>query len=247
MRYVVLSLILAGSVLAADGDPVVTWTPGCLAKIYVCGKAEVAEGRDIKTGPAWPIKSLPDSPAETLMLQNIPAVEPPAPSEMFAKNIPANYLLPKSKLLTGGVNFYAVEFEGYYLAPIDGIYTFSVESDDPVTIFVEGKQVAINEFAANPSLGRKSTDADWWHKDLLNDPQVKIETALTQGSVRMSPNRYYHVVILNMQQWYSVTRERYNGVLIMARDFNRGAFFKAFINTPDGKTSSLSLSLPQVK
>lgn len=244
----ILCALLAASAWAADGDQVVTWSPGCLAKIYVCGKAEVAEGRDVRPGPSWPIKALPDSPAETQMLTALPAVDFPPGPDVFAKMLPPPYLVTKSKVLTGGVNFYAVEFEGYFLSTSEGTYTFSAETDDPVEIYLEGNAVAKHDFSANPNYGKKSRRGDdWWHKDWMLDPGLKPETAVAQGSVRLAPNRYYHVVLLNRQQWYPATGERSNDQHMLARDFNRGAFFKAFVNTPDGKTAPLALALPQVR
>lgn len=250
MRHVLLALGCCATLAGGDADTVVTWVPGCLAKIYVCGTAEIRDGKEVKAGPAWPIKALPDSPAEVLLLTSVPTVEPPSAVELFTKSAPTNVLLSKSKTIPG-VNFYAVEFEGYLLAPIEGVYAVAAASDDPLEIYVEGKLIAKGDSSADPNQGRMfSSD----RTDAVSIDQVKgvdpptIAMHAVQGSVKLAPNRYYHVSVVNRQQWFPASKY-FNGTYntYLSRDMNRGACFKAWMTTPDNKTAPLQLHLPQAK
>ncbi len=249
MRHALLVLGCCTLLAAGDADPVVTWVPGCLAKVYACGTAEVGNGQEVKPGAGWPIKALPDSPGEVLLLPAVPTVESPTAVDLFIKTAPTNVLLPKSKMLAG-VNFYAVEFEGYYLAASEGVYAIAAASDDPLEIYVEGKLIAKDETFADPNKGRMYHERDWVKTEVIKgtDPPTMATHAL-HGSVKLSPNRYYHVVIVNRQQWYPASRVYLAGSTdsYFARDLNRGAYFKAWATTPDNKTTPLQLYLPQAK
>ncbi len=233
---------------AADTDATVSWAPGCLAKIYLCGKAEVPEGNEVRAGSAWPIKALPDAPAEVLQLPNLPQVDAPPASDLANKGTESNPLVvSKKRVLDLSTNFYAVEFEGYYLSTTDGVYTIAVTSDDPVELFVEGKSLLKSDVSANPNLGRVGQYGDYWAADKLNSPNLLPETTAVQASLRLAPNRYYHVVVLARQQWYRTSKLTYGNHPFNARDLNRGAVLRSTICTPDGKTAPLSLFLPTAK
>ena len=240
-----LTLVQLGAV---ENDATVSWVPGCTAKIYLCGKAEVPEGNEVRAGSAWPIRALPDAPAEVLQLPNLPQVDAPPASDLANKSAESNPLVvSKKRVLDLSTNFYAVEFEGYYLSMAEGVYTIAVNSDDPVELFVEGKSLLKSDFSANPNLGRVGQSNDGWQSDKLANPNLLPETVSVQASLRLAPNRYYHVVLLARQQWYRTSKLVYSGYPFFSRDLNRCAVLRTTICAPDGKTTPLSLSLPVAK
>lgn len=234
-RYL-LALSLALPLYAADE---VTYEPGCLAKIYVIGRVmgdanELPDGSDKENLKLWPIVSLPDSPAETLRLNGLPAVTA-VPADANNGGHP-NALVRSRTGILRDANYYAVEFEGWFKADQDGVYTISVQSDDPVEIYVEGKSVAKSTFTA-----------DWTRKSYT----LPAQSGSGQGSMKLAKDRWYHTAIIAKQRWgrsylnadypwnQKVGIEMREGV-----NSNRGASFKAFLNTPDGVTTPLALMLP---
>jgi hypothetical protein len=147
-----------------------------------------------------------------------------------------------------GANFYAVEFEGYLQTTASGIHTIGIISDDPVELFVEGKSILKSDTAASPIAGpSQRAETQYWEKDKLEDqPTLAASTTASQGSFNVSPNKWYHVVILAKQRWYPASAQNHYGN-VYTSDLNRGAVFRATLTTPDMKSGPLLLQLPVVK
>lgn len=251
----ILLAILPVCAHAGDSDQPVTWSPGCLAKVYLCGSIDTREypSPDFdKVDPAklWPDQKLPEGPAETIQLTTLPEVEPPALKDYLKQNeLQSNVLMPQSRSLSSRVHFYAIEFEGYLFAGDAGIYTITVQSDDPVEVFVEGRPVAKQEAWADPRLRFTGQRGDSFTQEFCTSSLLKPTTFSCQGAFRCSPNRYYHVAIIARQLWLPISPAWFNGAdkLIPSRNLNRGAVFKAMLNRPDGTTGPIPLQLPKVK
>lgn len=256
-RTLALVALLAVNVIAEE---TVAFQPGLLAKIYVCGKypeESIADWDKIKLDVAdWPIKALPDAPAEIQRLRELPEVEPTSLEAIFTKRADPNYLVPTKSGIMRGVNFYAVEFEGYYFAAQEGLYTVTVTSDDPVDVFIEGKLVLRSEFAANPIEGPTNR----LDRCLWNSPWNKMppfgSIATKQATFRCSPNRYYHVLLVCRQRWYAASRRSASGgenpnpewnYGVTTCDLNRGAVLKVVLATPDNKSGPMALQLPVLR
>jgi hypothetical protein len=231
----ILSLLAVAVPLTAAE---VTYEPGCLAKIYVVGRVvgdanEVPPGTDKDNQKLWPITALPDSPAETLKLSALPAVDVVASDPNNGGN--PNTLVRSRSGILRDVNYYAVEFEGWFKAEQDGIYTLSVQSDDPVEVYVEGKAILRSTFVA-----------DWTRTSY----ELPLQSGSAQGSMKLAKDRWYHVALIAKQRWAkSLVHSGWRGHQ-REREWNenvnsnRGASFKAFLNPPTGSTMPLALSLP---
>ena len=220
MRILAISFmsLLIGSLSAADA---VTYTPGCMAKIYVIGRAPNPGSPDSPDNKQmWPIRALPDTPSETLHLSGGPDIET-NPADSANKGFP-NYLVRSELGILNGVHFYAVEFEGWVLAKVDGIYTISTQSDDPVEVFIEGKAMIRSDFTANPL----SCSAN--------------ELGTGQCSVKLAGGKWYHVSIIARQQWWG-TAQSYNGGV---NKTNCGAHLKVWLAMPGGEASIIPLCWP---
>ena len=183
--------------LAAEDQ--VQFQPGVLAKVYACGafsgKLWWQEYKD--TSNLWPIDKLPDSPGEILRLKELPIVDATPLPQLAKDGIPSYLVNPKTGILRG-VNFYAVEFEGYFSAPIEGVYTLVITSDDPIEVFIEGKSVCKSDYAADPIYGPTLTGQDRGGNpngsvvavDQGADPRLKAYSATIQASLRLAPNKW---------------------------------------------------------
>ena len=244
------SLMIGG---AAVAEETVQFQPGVLAKIYACGRlpaeTPLAWNKAPVDVPEWPIKALPDSPVEVLRLKELPLVDATSMNEIANKKGEPSRLVASKADVLRGCHFYAVEFEGYYLSPLDGVYTIGVTSDDPVTVFIEGKQVLSSEFVASMIHGPGINDREPnnWQVDKLDDPRLVPSVSTAQGSVHLAPNKYYHVLILARQRWLPASRAFNSNTWIFTSDLNRGAVFRTVLTTPDGKTGPLPLALPVTK
>lgn len=253
MRFFLL-LILAMCVHAADNGKPVTWSPGCLAKVYLCGSIDTKEYpspdfKDVDPAKLWPDKKLSEGAAETLRLNALPEVEPPSLKDYLKQDgLQSNVLLPQSKALAAGVHFYTVEFEGYLFTSDAGVYTITVQSDDPVEVYVEGRLVANQESWADPKMMFTGQFGDSFALEFCTSPLLKPTVSSRQGAIRCSPNRYYHVSVIARQLWLPISPAWLNGApkFIPSRNLNRGAFFKATLNRPDGTTGPIPLQLPKV-
>lgn len=214
MLPALLILLTAGAVMAED---TVTYEPGCTAKIYVIGRFEKDQKENDKL---WPIKALPDAPSETVRLTGGPNVET-NPSDKTNNNGHPNYLVRSKLGLLNDVNYYAVELEGWVQAKTDGVYTISLQSDDPVEIFMEGKSIVRSEFIAN------------WDSEIAN------ELGTAQGSVKLTASKWYHVSIIARQRWF-----RFETYYSQIRNTNRGAHLKVWMATPGGQAAIIPLCLP---
>ena len=250
MIRILFFCVIFGSVVAEEQ---VQFQPGVLAKVYAIGTypqdAKLTWNEMKPDVPGWPIKELPDAPVEVMRLKELPIVEATSMKDIAAKGEPSRLVTSKSGVLRG-CNFYAVEFEGYLQSTTDGISTFGITSDDPVEVFVEGKRILSQEFSASPITGPTFRDRETanWPTESLDDPRLVPSLATAQGSVRLSPNKYYHVVIVVRQRWLPAARAfNDNPVWIRTVDLNRGAVFRATLCGPDGKTGPLPLHLPVTK
>jgi PA14 domain len=231
----------------------VTFSPGCLAKIYVIGqfKMERKTLDGVSTAELnglWPITTLPDAPAETLRLPAFPAIKATPLSKIIYENAEPNYLVTSKAGVLKNVNIYAVEFEGYFQSPVEGIYTFTVTADDPTELFIEGNKIAATEQTAKLSDGprRNSRDDDWVSADATKNNLVDTSTDTVQASVKMAPGRWYAVTIVARQLWMSPYRN-FSSSGGSSRDINRGAHLTINVSDPIGKSAPLQLSLPNVK
>jgi hypothetical protein len=245
-------VLISAATLQMLAEETVVFQPGCLAKIYVCGKYpdkyELTHDKFKDDVPEWPIKVLPDAPAEVLKLKELPVAEATPLSKIWDKTKaePSRLVQSKADVLRGA-NFYAVEFEGYLQATVAGVHTIGIVSDDPVEVFVEGKSVLKFDFCASPIDGpRQNGSMQWDARQLEDQPALIAATMASQGSFSVSPNKWYHVVILAKQRWYPATRSGDNNG-IFTSDLNRGAVFRATLTTPDMKSGPLLLQLPVVK
>ena len=261
MRLLILATALVCPIaLHAEA---VSFSPGCLAKVYVIGNfppdpeakkdSPLAQVSERQMKGLWPITVLPDGPVEILRLPNLPTVTATPLSKICLASEPPNHLVESKTGILSNVNVYAVEFEGYFQAPKDGVYTFGAISDDPVEIYIEGNKVAESTFAADISDGPrygKRTD------DFVSDVDVKADRALgttasAQGSVKLAPGRWYAVSVLTRQRWMAAYHHHdslgFNQPVWSSRDANRGACLAVTVTTPDGASGPLKLSLPNVK
>lgn len=261
MRYLPLIVVLACPfALHAEA---VTFSPGCLAKIYVIGNflpdpdagnsPPLAVVTEKQMKGLWPINTLPDGPMEVLRLPNIPIVAAPVASNVCYGLEEPNHLIESKTGILNNVNVYAVEFEGYFLASKEGLYTFGALSDDPFEIYVEGNKVAESSFAANMSEGPRSgnrPDDAVIDGDLKKDDSFPCSSNSAQGTTKLAPGRWYAVSILARQRWMAAY---HNPIYIHdvggrnARDVNRGACLTVTVSDPNGVSGPLKLSLPNVK
>ncbi len=246
-----LFLFFAAMSLAFTEEQV-QFQPGVLAKIYAVGRypqeAKLAWNEVKADVPGWPIKELPDAPVEVLRLKELPVVEATSMTDIAAKGEPSRLVTSKLGVLRG-CNFYAVEFEGYLQSTTEGISTIGVTSDDPVDVYVEGKRILSSGFSASPITGPtfKENETANWPKDSLDDQRLVPSVATAQGSIRLSPNKFYHVLIVARQRWFPAARANDGSSWIRTVDINRGAVFRVSLCGPDGKTGPLSLQLPVTK
>lgn len=249
MKFLVI-LILGAAALVAEDQ--VQFQPGVLAKIYACGawSGKLLWNDYTDSSGLWPIKVLPDSPGEILRLKELPVVEATTLTQLRKNIAPSLLVNPKSAILRGQ-NFYAVEFEGYLIAPTEGIYTVVISCDDPYEVYMEGKLIVKSEWAADPKLG-PVLSGDPFNPEQCrvpdgseNDVHLVGSTATKQASVQLSPNKFYHTLIVCRQRWIPATVLRY-GTEWFTPDLNRGAVFRASLTTPDGKSGPLALQLPVI-
>ena len=252
MIRVLLCFVLLSPAIAEDQ---IQFQPGVLAKIYAVGvypqDAKLTWNEMKADVPGWPIKELPDAPVEVLRLKELPTVEATSLKDIAAKGEPTRLVTSKSGVLRG-CNFYAVEFEGYLQSTIDGVSTIGITSDDPVEVFVEGKRILNSDFSASPVRGpsAKESERSFWPVESLDNPILVPDVATAQGTFRLSPNKFYHVLIVARQRWFQAARAiQPNGMnnWIRTVDLNRGAVFRATLCGPDGKTGPLPLQLPVTK
>jgi hypothetical protein len=246
-------VLLSAATAQMLAEETVVFQPGCLAKIYVCGKYsdnyELKQTKFKDDVPEWPIKVLPDAPVEVLKLKELPVVEATPLAKIWGKNkaVPSRLVESKADVLRGA-NFYAVEFEGYLQATVAGIHTIGIVSDDPIEVFVEGKSILKSDISVSPIEGpsKNGDDKLWPGNELEDQPALVASVTASQGSFSVSPNKWYHVIILAKQRWYPATRAtHYENVF--TTDLNRGAVFRATLTTPDMKSGPLFLQLPVVK
>jgi PA14 domain len=232
----------------------VTFSPGCLAKIYVIGefKMERKTLDGVSTAELnglWPITTLPDAPAETQRLPSFPAIKATPLNKIVYENADPNYLVNSKAGVLKNVNIYAVEFEGYFQSPVEGIYTFTITADDPTELFIEGNKITATQQVANLSDGPRrisNVDYDWVSADAVKTNLVDITTETVQGSAKLAPGRWYAVTVVARQLWMHPYRNTYNNAWA-SRDVNRGAYLTINVNDPTGKSAPLQLSLPNVK
>lgn len=265
MRFLILAAILATPItLHAE---TVSFSAGCLAKIYVIGNfpfdpdsgksSPVAIVTEKQLKGLWPIENLPDGPVEILRLPNLPTVNAVPLSKLCLASESPNHLVESKSGILTNVNVYAVEFEGYFQAPKEGVYTFGAISDDPVEIYIEGNKIAESTFAANlsdgPHWGAENAN-DMVHEINIKADRVLGTTAALQGSAKLAPGRWYAITILARQRWMAAVHHKAfarigdnNDVAWPSRDANRGACLTVTVTTPDGVSGPLKLSLPNVK
>ena len=251
MIRILFFCVILTSVVAEEQ---VQFQPGVLAKVYAIGTypltAKLTWNEMKPDVPGWPIKELPDAPVEVMRLKELPIVEATSMKDIAAKGETSRLVTTKSGVLRG-CNFYAVEFEGYLQSTIDGISTIGITSDDPVDVYIEGKRIINLEFSASPITGPtfKESEATNWPTASLDDPRLVPAVATAQGSVRLSPNKFYHVLIVARQRWFPAARgiNSFSDNWIRTVDLNRGAVFRATLCGPDGKTGPLPLQLPVTK
>ncbi len=242
LRALTLAALATLPATAAD----FTLQPGVITKIYALGVAPKSGGDVVDYGKEWPAKVLPDAPGEILILPQIPRVRPPSPKKYFEENAESNLLITPKTSILHGVNFYTVEFEGFLQSTSEGVYSIGVTSDDPVKVFIEGRQILSQDEFANPNFGRTRDNEEWFNRDQTDHPDCRIQTFSTQGSALLSANKAYHVVVLCQQAVTIPCRNRYHDRLL-SRDLNRGAFLDVSFTTPEGKTGPLPLVIPVAK
>jgi len=251
MRTVTCCLILitAMSMIQAADSPAVQFQPGCLAKIYPMGKLiEPTQWNVFKDNKdCWPITTLPDAPTEILRLPSLPTVEAINLDRIWNKVEDPSRLVESKMGCLRDVNYYAIEFEGYFLAPQEGTYSFTITSDDPVALYVEGNLLAQHTQAASPtecpSLNAGETGVT---KDYLTDSHLIPSIWSAQGTASMTPNRWYHISLMCRQRWIQPARQlnQFNRNFYHSSDLNRGAVLRTIVLGPDQKAVPLSLSLP---
>ena len=248
-------VLFSAATLQMLAEETVVFQPGCLAKIYVCGKYadknELTWEKFKDDVPEWPIKVLPDAPVEVLKLKELPIVDATPLHKIWDQKIKAvpSYLVQSKSDVLRGVNFYAVEFEGYLQTAVAGIHTIGIVSDDPVEVFVEGKSILKSDISASPIDGpsKNGNERMWPEKEMEDQPTLAASVTASQGSFNVSPNKWYHVVILAKQRWYRASTSKNFNSTPYTTDINRGAVFRATLTTPDMKSGWLVLQLPVIK
>ena len=251
-----LILIFGMAALAAEDQ--VQFQPGVLAKIYACGSftGTITFNAMTDTSGNWPIKNLPDSPGEIQRLREFPIVEATSLKRLNSGSLPSYLVTPKTSILRD-INYYAIEFEGYFLAPLDGVYTLVVNSDDPIDLFIEAKSVLKSEYSVSPIIGPTLDGAElrsphtenlaydsWVNEKDFENSRIVASAATLQASVRLSPNKYYHTVVVCRQRWFPAMGLSDGYKNCRTSSLNRGAVLKIVVVNPDGKSGALSLQLP---
>lgn len=250
MRTVTCCLILitAMSMIQAADSPAVQFQPGCLAKIYPMGKLiEPTHWNVFKDNKdCWPITTLPDAPTEILRLPSLPTVEAINLDRIWKKREDPSRLVESKMGCLRDINYYVVEFEGYFLAPQEGSYSFTVTSDDPVALYIEGNLLAQHVQAANPTESPSlAAGQNAVLPDDLADSHLVPSTWTAQGTASMTPNRWYHLSLVCRQRWVAPARQAdSNSRYYYTSDLNRGAVLRTIVLGPDQKAVPLSLSLP---
>ncbi len=256
-------LILLCVTLAPLAAETVTFQPGCLAKVYALGSLPAGKPPTWNTvtddPKIWPIKALPDAPSEILRLKALPEVDVTPLEDVIFKNISPSMLVTAPSLT--GINYYAVEFEGYFLATREGVYGFAATSDDPVKIIVEGQLIGESTYSADPTDGPREFGDEgtyggtWWRESSMRqDPPVQAfrqgSAGAAQGAVSCAPNRWYAVQMVAFQRALPASKSlnfRVTTRGYYTTDINRGAIFHATMTTPDNKSGPIPLHLPVVK
>lgn len=257
MRHLFSCAVLCASPIALHAETV-SFSPGCLAKIYVIGQFKLErktlDGVSItELNGLWPITTLPDAPAEVQRLPTFPAIKATPLAKILFEGAEPNYLVNSKAGVLKDVNIYAVEFEGYFQSPVEGVYTFTVTADDPTELYIEGNKIIATETAANLSDGphMNSGNSDWVHFESVKTNLVDISTQTVQASSRLAPGRWYAVTIVARQRWMQPYRNNRDGsgsnLFWTSRDVNRGAYLTINVSDPTGKSTPLQLSLPNVK
>ncbi len=242
MRTCLLLLLFASwhlSHLVAGEEAVAAkpaeFTPGCLASIFVASE--------------WPIKSLPEAPTEVLRLAKVPVVEP-----TWSYETGGNTLVQSKLGALKDVREYAVVFDGFFYAKSAGKYGFTVQSDDPFQVFIEGNELKRlhSDF---------SVEADGWTADsyshCLTDPAPLLKSrnfATSTDAVILGENRWYRLQIVCKQRWWptqgkhrTITeagiKQQSQEVIWKTIQDAQGARFSSLVTSPEGTTAPLQLYL----
>lgn len=254
MRHLPLLAVLCATPIALHAEAV-TFSPGCLAKIYVIGQFKLERKTldgvsQVEMNGLWPITTLPDAPAEIQRLPAFPAIRATPLNKIIFEGAEPNYLVNSKAGVLKDVNMYVVEFDGYFQSPVEGVYTFTMTTDDPTEFYLEGNKIVATEAMADLSDGPRfnNADNDRVPTDAIKNNKLDIVTQSVQGSARLAPGRWYAVSVIGRQRWMAPLRH-YNSSYqySYSRDVNRGAHLTINVNDPAGKSAPLQLALPNVK
>jgi hypothetical protein len=233
-----LSHLVAGEEAAAAKP--VEFTPGCLASIFVASE--------------WPIKSLPEAPTEVLRLAKVPVVEP-----TWLDEVGGNTLVQSKLGALKNVREYAVVFDGFFFAKSAGKYGFTVQSDDPFQVFIEGNELKRLH-------GDFSVEADSWtpvyhfngHSEgYISDKSTILKSrffSTLTDAVTLGENRWYRLQIVCKQRWWPAQKKHKDlkqkplqeqGQETMWQNIldAQGARFSSLVSSPEGTTTPLQLYL----
>ena len=167
-------VFLAGCSGDINPEDLKDYYSGCLAKLYVM--------------PAWPIEKLPDTPGETFLFDQPIDIE--AVAEVEEQGGFPNALVTSPNNILLQQSYYAVEFEGLYIAKDDGVHSFSVESDDPFELYIEGQKVMASEFSVELEPKTVSKEA----RDTMPRKVTK------SCAVKLMKGKVYNVALVNKQR-----------------------------------------------
>ena len=191
---------------AADVKPL-EFESGCNALVYLAQPQE------------WPLKTLPDAPAEVVRLSDLPVVAAGANEQAGG-----NFLVrSRADLLNNAITNYAISFDGYFFSSEEGKYGLALTTDDPVTVWIEGHEI--------PKL-KSDTQVDFGSRGPVN-------FTLTD-SVILGAMRWYRVTILCQQR-----RQESSHARELANPERGGACFRLMVTTPSGQTNPMNLYLPK--
>ncbi len=247
MRACLLWLLIVGCTLShlGAGEEAATakpaeFIPGCLASIFVANE--------------WPIKSLPEAPTEVLHLTKVPVVEP-----TWSHEAGGNTLVQSKLGALKDVREYAVVFDGFFFAKSTGKYGFTVQSDDPFQVFIEGNElkrlhsdfsVEADSWIGNSAYGNTFLDVRDSISTILKSRMISTMT----DSVILGESRWYRLQIVCKQRWWPVQVKHRQITEAAIKKYDQetiwkiiqdaqGARFSSLVTSPEGTTVPLQLYL----
>jgi hypothetical protein len=196
-------------------------------------------------GTAWPPTAIPEAPLATVSLPALDDIVPAWVVRPGRTTAVPNRLIEHKSL--DEQRFYAVEFSGYWYPRATGraedAYAFSVESNGPVTLLVDGRTVAKSDWAI---------PQDAWMMGYFRGnriaPQPKVSNTAA-GSIRLVSGRYHSVRVVACGAWRVDGQREPDGQWAdghagLAKQWTptfAGALLRVRVTEPDGEPTAIKL------